>query len=469
MEDAKSGANFLNELRSLVGAEDLIVDTEAARPWGQDWTQPPRGAPCAVVFPRRAEQVRDILQICQRHQVAVVPSGGRTGLAGGAVAAQHELVMNMAKMKKISAVDALTHTIRVEAGAVHFDVQEAAAASGLQWPIDLASKGSCQIGGNLATNAGGLRVIRYGHARRWVQSLEVVLMSGEILELSGELDKNNTGFELRELLIGSEGTLGVITAATLKLVPRAEKKATLLLSLESFNKALQLLEQAKASGVAIESFECWSSACMESVVRHRAFALPFAKSSAYYVLVDFLNESEETMKKVESFITSILESGVVADGTLAQSSQMAESFWAYREGITESLAAAGLVYKNDLALPLRQLAPFVASFEKNRAAWYGSEIESFLFGHLGDGNLHVNILSRDRQRPENFFATCEKANDPLFSLVRSLGGSIAAEHGIGLLKKKYLHYSRSAREIEIFRAIKKSFDPSGLLNPGKIF
>lgn len=469
MEGSKAGTGFLEELGSLVGTDDLVVDAEAARPWGQDWVQSLRGAPRAVVFPRRTEQLRDILQLCVRHQVAVVPSGGRTGLAGGAVAAQNELVVNLGKMSKISAVDALTQTIRVEAGAIHQNVQDAASAHGLQWPVDLASKGSCQIGGNLATNAGGLRVIRYGHARRWVQSIEVVLMTGEILELSGDLEKNNTGFELRELLIGSEGTLGIISAATLKLAPRPEKKATLLLGIESFAKALDLLEGAKRSGVALEAFEFWSAVCMENVLRHRGFKAPFAEPASFYVLIDFIEDSNESVKRVESFIAEILASGIVSDGSLAQNSQMGETFWSYRESITESLAAAGLVYKNDLALPLRRIKDFIDSFEANYVRWYGTGVEAFLFGHLGDGNLHVNILSRDRNNPAEFFANCERANDPLFSLVKSLGGSIAAEHGIGLLKKKYLHYSRSPREIEIFRAIKKSFDPTGLLNPGKIF
>lgn len=460
---------FLIELQQSWSAGEWSRDPAELAAYGRDWTRMQTPDPLVLCFPSTRERVAELLKLCAKHGLPVVPSGGRTGLAGGAVAANREVVLSLDRLRDIGEPQLLTHTIRVGAGAVHQAVQEKLHAVGLFWPVDLAAKGSCQIGGNVATNAGGLRVIRYGHTRRWVQSLEVVLMNGEILELSGELEKNNTGYDLKELFIGSEGTLGVITAVTLRVCPRVERKAVLLFALENLAQVLALLTRVRQLGeLPVEAFECWTAACMESVCRHRNFSMPFASTPEFYALVEFEVRGETGAAGLEKFLTALLAEGLVTDGTLAESESAAARLWAYREGITESLAAAGLVYKNDLALPLKNLGAFTEALFAEAPGWYGSQSEIYVFGHVGDGNWHVNVLNRDRTQPAAFWQRCEKVNDSLFALIQKLGGSIAAEHGIGLLKKKYLHYSRRPEEIEIFRALKRACDPQGLLNPGKI-
>jgi FAD/FMN-containing dehydrogenase len=459
--------SFLAELKKLVGEKDWVQDPEELKNWGRDWTRLREPRPLIAVFPRSSAEVSKILSLCSVHRVAVVPSGGRTGLAGGAVAAEGELVLSLARMNHMSPVDLTSQSVRVEAGAVTQAVHEHASAAGLMWPVDLASKGSCMVGGNIATNAGGLRVIRYGHTRNWVQSLKVVLMSGEVLELSGDLEKNNTGYDLKQLIIGSEGTLAVVTEATLRLCARAPEKELFFFGLESMPRVLELLRAARAEAFVLQAFECMTANCLERVVEKRGVAHPFPSRPAFYVLME-IEKPGLTQSSLDAWLGSLFETKLVVDGALASSSQEARRYWSYREGITESLALTGLVYKNDLALPIRELDRFTRELLARGIELYPG-CELYLFGHIGDGNLHINVLKPATLEPSAFVALAERANEKLFEWVRSCGGSIAAEHGIGLLKRDFLEFSRSPLEIDIFRSIKQAFDPQGLLNPGKIF
>ena len=460
--------DFVQELRVRFPLLECLTSASDLEHWGRDWTRFHPPAPCAAVFPRSSEELSKLLMFCSEKKQAVVPSGGLTGLGGGAVASGGELVVNLSRMSRIEAVDVSAGTIRVQAGVVTKVVQEAARNAGLYWPIDLASAGSSQIGGNIATNAGGLHVIRYGHVRRWIQSLEVVLMNGEVLELNGDLDKNNTGYDLRNLFIGSEGTLGFVTAATLKLCEAPRELKTFLWALPTLAVGIELLGELRARSLMIHSYEVFSKNCLELVHRVRGQAKPFAVDAPFYLLFEVDTfASQAVLENLESWMLSCFERGLVNEGFMASSASDVRSFWGWRENITESLSLTAKVYKNDLAVPLREIAAFAKGLEKSAGAWFGED-RLFLFGHLGDGSLHVNLAKPDAMEIDAFRKRCETHNHELFELVRTHKGSIAAEHGIGLLKRDFLHYSKSPGELTLMRGLKKVFDPQGLMNPGKL-
>ncbi|MDC3962649.1 FAD-binding oxidoreductase [Polyangium jinanense] len=456
---------FLAAVARDFPADFLSVDPSDLATFGRDWTKVHEPRPAAVALPRSTDEVSRLLKLCTAFQVPIVPSGGRTGLAAGAVAAQGEVVVSLSRMRRMNSVDVLGGTVRVQAGAVTEEVHRHVGEHGLTWPVDFASKGSSQVGGNIATNAGGVKVIRYGLTRQWVLGLEVVLASGEVLELGGALEKNNTGIDLRQLFIGSEGTLGIITEATLKLTRLPGKLDVLLFAVPNLAGVLALFKEARTGPFVITAYEFFTEKCMARVRRHRSVREPLAAPSEYYVLLEVERAEPEAL---EAWIGSLFERGVVTDGTLAQHAGEAAAIWALREGISESLSATGMPHKNDIALPIQELEGFCAELESVFDARYpGWEIA--LFGHIGDGNLHVNVMKPDAMEKAAFLARTHEADHTMFELVRKYRGSISAEHGIGLLKKDYLGYSRSGTEIEIMRAIKRVLDPLGIMNPGKVF
>jgi FAD/FMN-containing dehydrogenase len=445
---------------------DFLSDDAAdCAEYGRDWTRIYVPAPSAIAFPRTTDEVARLLRLCSAAWVPVVPSGGRTGLAGGAVAARGELVVSLTRMRRIDPVDLLGATVRVQAGAITEAVHRHAAEHGLTWPVDFASKGSSQVGGNIATNAGGVRVIRYGLTRQWVLGLQVVLASGAVLELNGALEKNNTGCDLRQLFIGSEGTLGIITEATLKLTRLPGHTDVLLFAVADLAATLRLFRATRNAPFIVAAFELFTDRCMQRLARHRGLRVPLATTATHYVLLEAEDAEADALA---AWTAALLDEGVVLDGTAAQSATQAAELWALREGISESLSTTGFPHKNDIALPIAALAPFCAALESRFARQYpGWEI--CLFGHIGDGNLHVNIMKPDDLDRDAFLARTHTADRDLFTLVQQFGGSVSAEHGIGLLKKPYLHYSRSSDEIAVLRAVKQALDPLGILNPGKIF
>jgi FAD/FMN-containing dehydrogenase len=452
-----------------------LVSQEASdlAEYGRDWTRVLTPAPSAIAFPRSTEEVSKLLAICDEEHVAIVPSGGRTGLAGGAVAARGEIVLSLARMRRMNDVDLLGGTVRVQAGAVTEAVHEHCAPHGFTWPVDFASKGSSTVGGNIATNAGGVKVIRYGLTRQWVLGLEVVLASGKILEIGGALEKNNTGLDLRQLFIGSEGTLGVITEATLKLARMPGATAVMLLGVPDVASVLALFRQARSGPFTLAAYEFFSQRCLDRVLSHRKLRPPIAEPCEYYVLVEAEGDgataadSARLLEKLEPWITSVFDSGLAKDGTLAQHSTQARDLWALREGISESLSATGLPHKNDIALPIAALDAFCSELDELFVRRYpGWEI--CLFGHVGDGNLHINVMKPEAMAREEFFTKTKEADRDLFALVQRHHGSISAEHGIGLLKKPFLGYSRSEPEMAVMREVKRVLDPNNTLNPGKV-
>ncbi len=437
-------------------------DADELAEYGRDWTKVYAPAPSLLVRPRSTQEISRFLALATQHRISVVPSGGRTGLAGGAVAKNGEVVLSLERMRALGEVDETALTVHVEAGAITEAVHRHCAEKGLFWPVDFASKGSSQVGGNIATNAGGVRVIRYGLTRQWVLGLTVVTMSGEVLRLNGALEKNNTGVDLRQLFIGSEGILGVITEATLKLTRLPAQVDVLLFALSSLEDVLKLFEEARRGPFTTMAFEFFTAACSARLEKHRGLRPPFDAPHSHYVLLEV-----EAARGLDEWLNSLFERGLVRDGTLAADEAQRRTLWTLREGISESLSATGLPHKNDIALPIAALHAYCAQLEALLTARYPG-FELCLFGHIGDGNLHVNIMKPDSLSKDEFLSRTHEVDSVMFELVKQHGGSISAEHGIGLLKRDFLHYSRSDAELALMRNLKRVMDPLGLLNPGKV-
>ena len=456
---------FFDALAAALPADVVTRDPADLVEYGRDWTRVVDPAPCAIALPRDTAQVAALVKLCAAHSVAIVPSGGRTGLAGGAVASKGELVLSLSRMRAMHPVDTLGSTVRVQAGAVTQAVHEHCAPHGLTWPVDFASKGSSTVGGNIATNAGGVKVIRYGLTRQWVLGLQVVLAGGQVLELNGALEKNNTGLDLRQLFIGSEGTLGVVTEATLKLARVPQRCDVLLFAVPDLAGVVRCFREVRAAPFVLSAYEMFTAACLARVVAHRKLRPPFDSPASYHVLVELEDAPREAL---EGWVAGLFDRGVVTDGVLAQTSTEARDLWSLRESISESLSATGYPHKNDVALPIAALEAFCADLESVFARRYpGWEV--CLFGHIGDGNLHVNVMKPDAMAKADFLAKTKETDRDLFDLVKKNAGSISAEHGIGLLKKAWLGWTRSDADIAVMRAVKNALDPAGVFNPGKVF
>ena len=461
---ASERARLVEALRSELPEGTITTEADDLATYGRDWTKVFTPAPSAIALPRTTAEVQQIVRACAAAEVPIVPSGGRTGLAAGAVAKDGELVLSLSRMRHMGPVDTRALTVRVQAGVVTAEVHAHCEPHGLTWPVDFASKGQSQVGGNIATNAGGVKVIRYGLTRQWVLGLEVVTASGDVLELNGALEKNNTGLDLRQLFIGSEGTLGIITEATLKLSRVPGHLDVMLFAVPDLAGVLRLFEAARVGPFALSAFEMFTDRCYARLVRHRKLPMPLSTPATHYVLVEVEAHDRDTL---EGWLADLLDRGLVLDGTLAESAAQARTLWELREGISESLSATGMPHKNDIALPIASLDAFCAELEAVfTSRWPGFEI--CLFGHIGDGNLHVNVMKPDDMEKERFLAHAHESDHAMFELVRRHSGSISAEHGIGLLKRDYLGYSRTPAELALLRAVKGVLDPKGLLNPGKV-
>ena len=422
---------FFTALAAEFPPDFVTTDEDELREFGRDWTRAVDPAPSCVVFPRTTAEVSRFLALATTYRVAVVPSGGRTGLAGGAVAAHGEAVLSLSRMRAMQPIDELGMTVRVQAGAVTEAVHQYAAEKGLTWPVDFASKGSSQVGGNLSTNAGGVKVIRYGLTRQWVLGLQVVLASGQILELGGALEKDNTGPDLRQLFIGSEGTLGVITEATLKLTKLPHEHDVFLFALGpddsgGLGHVLRLFFEARRAPFTVSAYEFFTQACLDRLVRHRARRLPFTEPHPVYVLLE-IERTGERSPAVDTWLEAQLGAGYVQDAIMAQSGAEQRELWSFREGISESLSATGMPHKNDISLPIAGLEAFVQELGHVFETRY-PDFEICLFGHVGDGNLHVNVMKPDAMPREEFLARTHEADATMFELVEKtprqrLGGA----------------------------------------------
>ena len=460
-----SQAELENQLKAIVGEDKVRTDADSLETFGKDWTKiyPPN--PSAIVFPKTTEQVQAIVKFANEHQVALVPSGGRTGLSAGAVAANGEVVVSFDYMNSISGFNAMDKTVRCGAGVITEQLQNYAEEQGLFYPVDFASAGSSQIGGNIGTNAGGIKVIRYGMTRDWVAGLTVVTGKGDILELNKDLVKNNTGYDMRQLFIGGEGTLGFITEATMRLTRPAKNLTVLVLGVPEFEAIMSVLNTFQTN-IDLTAFEFFSDKAMRKVVARGDVPAPFETEAEYYALLEFEAETEGHIEQAMELFEKCMEEGWVLDGVMSQSETQAKNLWRLREDISETIAE-WTPYKNDISVVVSKVPPFLNEIEEVVKREY-PDFEIIWFGHIGDGNLHLNILKPDDLAKEVFFEQCAKVSTWVFEIVEKYQGSVSAEHGVGMTKKAYLKYTRSEAEIGYMRAVKAVFDPNNIMNPGKL-
>ncbi len=456
---------MLAQLREIVGHHNVTTEASDLEHFGQDWTRFFKPAPMAIIFPKNTEQVVQIVKLANQQKLALVPSGGRTGLSGGAVAERGELVVSFDKMNQVLSFDETDRTVTVQAGVITANLQTLAMSKGLYYPVDFASSGSSQIGGNIATNAGGIKVLRYGLSRDWVAGLTVVTGAGEHLQLNQGLVKNATGYDLRHLFIGSEGTLGLITEATIRLTRSPPTLKVVLLAVPAMTDTISILRTFD-DRVDLSAFEFFSDQALDHVIRHNSIPLPFAVRASYYVLLEYeVKATPDDVAALDAF-ESCVTAGWVVDGIVGESEQQNRSLWKYRESISESITRH-MPYKNDVAVRVSQVPGFLAQVQEKVESAY-PEFEIIWFGHIGDGNLHLNILKPESWSAVAFKKECELVSEQIMSIVAAYQGSVSAEHGVGLLKKEQLHFSRSPEEIEIMVRLKDVFDPNGIMNPGKL-
>jgi D-lactate dehydrogenase (cytochrome) len=460
-------------LRDIVGAGHVLTEASDTAPYLTDWRKRYTGRAQAVVLPDSTEQVARIVAWCAQTRTPVVPQGGNTGLVGGATPddAGRAILLSLKRMTRIRAVDAANNTLTAEAGCVLLDVQQAARRHDRLFPLSLAAEGSATIGGNLSTNAGGIQVLRYGNARELCLGLEVVLPSGEIWDGLRGLRKDNTGYDLRDLFIGAEGTLGVITAACLKTFPLPRAQVTALLALPTLADALALLDDAQARcGPVLTGFECFSDLCLTLVERHfEGQRSPFAARHPQYVLLELSDHEGEghATGLAEGLIAAALDTGRVRDAVVAQSMTQARALWSLRELISEAQTHEGKNIKHDIAVPISSIASFVEDTDALLQQRFPG-VRMVVFGHLGDGNLHYNVSPPIGAEETRFLAQQPAIYATVHDQVHAFNGSISAEHGIGQLKRAENARYKSAIEMRLMRTLKQALDPLGIMNPGKM-
>ncbi|KQW36294.1 FAD-binding oxidoreductase [Rhizobacter sp. Root404] len=463
---------LIDDLRAAVGAAHVLVDGDLSG-YEVDWRKRYRGRARAVVRPGSTAEVAAVLRACAAHGTAIVPQGGNTGLVGASIPDDSgtQVLLSLTRMNRVREIDAANLAMTVDAGCVLQSVQEAAAARGLLFPLSLAAEGSCTIGGNLATNAGGTQVLRYGNTRELCLGLEVVTASGEIWNGLTGLRKDNTGYDLRDLFIGSEGTLGIITGATLKLHPQPAAVTTALASLATLEAAVQLLQLAQSRlGAGLTGFEVMGRYALSLVRTHMPqLAQPLPPADWTVLLEQSDNEGEAHAQALfEALLETALDRGLIADAAVASSLEQSNAMWHLRESIPMAQAQEGANIKHDIALPVSAIAEFVATTDAALSAGFPG-VRLVNFGHLGDGNLHYNVQAPEGVDATVFLRDHEHAvNTLVYDAVGRFAGSISAEHGVGALKRDELAQRKSPVALGMMRAIKQALDPNGMLNPGRV-
>ncbi len=460
---------LIAELSRLLGGRHVLTATEDLAPYCTDWRGRYAGSALCVALPASTEEVAAVVAACTAVGVAIVPQGGNTGLCGGATPRGGEVVVSLRRLNRILAIDVDNNSMTVEAGCTLQAVQDAALAADRLFPLSLAAEGSATLGGNLSTNAGGVQVLRYGNARDLTLGLEVVLADGRIWDGLRALRKDNTGYDLKHLFIGAEGTLGLITAATLKLFPRPRAHATAWVAVPDAAAAVRLLGRLRdAAGDQVTAFEMVGRSALELVLRHVPNSRdPLAGRPAWQLLIELSGARDDLAAVLEQALQQAASEGLVADAVLAHSAAQTAALWALRENVSEAQKIEGVSIKHDIAVPVSRIAEFIARADAAlQAAFPGVRI--VCFGHIGDGNLHYNQSRPDAQSNAEFIAQTGAVNRIVHDLVHELGGSISAEHGLGQLKREEVLRYKSRTEMDLMRAVKQALDPRGLMNPGKV-
>ncbi len=464
----------ISRLGAAVGAQGIFTDPADLEPYINDWRGIYRGGAAAVVRPATVEQVAAVVKICAETQTPVVPQGGNTGMCGATVpnAGDNPVVIAMGRMNRIRNVDPLNNTMTVEAGCVLANIQTAAAEAERLFPLSLGGEGSCQIGGNLSTNAGGVNVLRYGNTRDLVLGLEAVLPDGRIWNGLRSLRKDNTGYDLKHLFIGAEGTLGIITAAVLKLFPRPSSNATAWMAVPSPDAALQLFSLLRQQfGDRITAFELLSRACLQLVLKHIPGTRdPLADSHPWYVLTELGDGSpgDALRSELEGALERAMEKQLVLDAALAENKGQSKAFWHIRESIPEAARdEPGMLYRHDIAVAVGQIPAFIRDGQAALEQRF-KDTRIICFGHLGDGNLHYNTYVEGRLRSDAAAREAHDVTTVIYDIVQRYQGSFSAEHGIGMAKVEELKRYKNPVEIDLMRMVKRALDPQGIMNPGKV-
>lgn len=456
-------SSHIRQLQSIVGANAVILDQDLLEGYSNDWSAITAQIPLALIKPSSSKQVSQVMKYCNEQGIKIVIQGGRTGLCGGATPKANEVALSLERMNHIIDIDVHAMTMTVEAGATLEQVQIKAQELGLQFPLDLSARGNCTIGGNAATNAGGNRVIKYGMMRDLVLGIEAVIPNGDIVGGMNTMMKNNAGYDLKHLFIGSEGTLGIITRLVLKLSPRTDETVVVLCGAQSLEKLTLLLAKFRhQASQTMSAFEVmWADYVDEVIDKQKLARPPFAEKHAIYALVEFQGTDKSMLLSLtESLFGEALESGLVDDVILGQSLQNNADIWAIREAIAELLAVLKPFIAFDISMPLGQMQQFVETSKQLVASKY-AKARYFAFGHLGDGNLHLTISYPDE-------AKLHDIEDDVLQVAGAMGASISGEHGIGVIKKDFLKYSRSDSEINLMKTMKKMLDPNHILNSGRV-
>lgn len=465
--------DFLKACREAIGTQYVLTNASDTEPFLTDWRRRFTGRGLAVIKPGSSAEVSTIVKLCNQFKVPIVPQGGNTGLVLGSVpdTSGNAIVLSLTRMNQIRAVDTTNNTITVEAGCILEHVQNAAADNARLFPLSLAAQGSCTLGGNLSTNAGGTGVLRYGNTRELCLGLEVVTAQGEIWSSLLGLRKDNTGYDLRDLFIGAEGTLGIITAAVLKLFPQPKAQMTAVAALRSADDALKLLTLAQSQcGAALTGFELMSEICLQLVHKHYPqIRQPFAQSYPQYVLLELSDsESEQHASALfEAVIGQALEDGIIEDAVAASSIAQSKALWQLREHIPLAQAEEGKNIKHDISVPISRIGEYVRVTDQLLQQHFPM-VRMVTFGHLGDGNLHYNVSPPEHTADPDFLSRQPAINRVVYDSVLKFGGSISAEHGVGTLKRDELPHYKSAVEIRLMKSIKHALDPENLMNPGKV-
>jgi FAD/FMN-containing dehydrogenase len=466
-------ADLVARLGAIVGARGLVTDPGEMAPYLTDWRELYQGRAAAVARPASTEEVAAIVRLCAETRTPIVPQGGNTGMCGAATpdTSGNAIVLNLARMNRIIELDALNNTVAVEAGCILANIQQAALAADRFFPLSLGAEGSCQIGGNLATNAGGINVLRYGNARDLVLGLEVVVADGRIWSGLRSLRKDNTGYDLKHLFIGAEGTLGIITKAVLKLFPRPRSSVTALAAMPSAEAAVELLALLRNHcGDRISAFEIMSRNCLDMVFRQ----IPGTRDSLpaiqpWYVLAELSDTrtGSALRDEFERALAEGIERKFVGDAVIAENQAQAQALWRLRETIPEAARVEGLVYRHDIAVAVSRIPAFIAAASRALETRFPG-VRIICFGHVGDGNLHFNAFVPGRERDDAEARAAIDVNRVVHGIVQQFGGSISAEHGIGQSKRDELRRHKSEVELALMRTLKKALDPHNLMNPGKV-